>query len=251
MNDPFKLQLVRKTRSRRRWDRLRHRYLGSALRITSTLLGMLLLVGALGGLHIVRKHAAGEFGMALKRKESAALAAEYVRTPDFETRFIRPLRESLGRGATVYAAASRATVNRIVPATAKAGTVHSVNLSRTLVRARENAVVEVLRNLREHLAWRGYEVRGLPAVQRFQSAIEHGFIGTKLAELEKRHPGICPRGMASAVPETRELIARAIARSLEIPLPELGELIYCSEKAVEQYRLSKNRSVSTAVAVGS
>ncbi len=220
------------------------------MRIAGTALVGLMLFAAMGGVHVMGMRAAGEFGMALKRKQSLSLASAYVRTPDFETHFMRPLRESLGRGATVYVAAPRETVSGIVPVGVR-DVVQAVSLSRTPVRTRQNAAVEVMRNLREHLAWRGHQVRGSAEVRRYQNVIEHGFIGSKLAELEKRQPGICPYGMASAVPETRELIARAIARSLEVPVPELGELFYCSEKAVEQLRLAKKRAVSTAAVAGS
>lgn len=171
------------------------------------------------------KRAAGETGMELRRRESLRLVSAYVASAEFESECVEPFRTAFRIAAKQYTDAPSAVVEGIVRHAAPLATDQAGMFTRLPARQPKNYAIEILRNAREHLAHRGYNLRAVAERKNFQAWFETVAVGERLILLEKRFPGICPESFPQAIPATRDVLARAIARNLEVTLPEMGELL--------------------------
>lgn len=259
-----KLQTQRKSRARILRERLAWRYLGTASRRLGTTLGLFVIVAVLVAIHLAGRAAEGKTPLARSRAESLRIAAAYVQTADFERTFVDPLRNVFKRGALFYTNEPRQIVDQII-ANQRHTRFEEMRIedmialsaemprsfARTPVTHERNFSIEVLRNAREHLAHSGHDVRSQPDKERFQTFLETVFVPAKLAQLERSLPGICPGHSVATVPMTQEFIAHAIARRLEVPYCELGELLYCSERIEAAQRKRVRTATSASVAATS
>ena len=229
MPDFSKLHIQRKSRAALLRQELRLRYFGTKLRGVMTLVGSAGVACLVVGIDLGGRYRAAEIGMPLHRTRSLQLTELYVRSDDFERQAVAPLREVFKLAAQRYSAAPESAIGQILEriGTRKTGSASAYRRP-PAIRSPINFPIETVRNAREHLFWRGFNARSQPERQNCQLWFEVMLTGQILAKLEATIPGICPQGFSQSVPLSREYLARAIARHLEVSIGELGELIYCA-----------------------
>ena len=249
MPDFSKLNLQRKSPGVLMRQRLYNRYFGNIYRKAATLVLVSLYTCSLLAIHYGGRMAAGEIGIDRKRAESARITLDYIATPHFEVECVEPIRTAFRQTARYYTASPR-TIVAAITAGAPRKTSAPSDFRRSPIKSKKNFPIEILRNAREQLALEGHDVRQIPDKERYRRLVEGYFVPMKLVLLEDRLPGICPHQFPNAVPFTIELLARAIARSLDVPLCELNELVYCSQRISEVSERQKRASTASVPGTG-